>query len=204
MGASLLSVVVAKELHHALDFRPRLPTVVFHSVITSTSGSSGDGALAQATQGRRRSPAGPAGALARQVRSVDSQGSQEGTHRSKRAFTTTRSATILVITAKYPSTFLGAGRHCKESSRFQRGSRSQAHDSVVSFIFLSLARYYPKNSDEDHFGSPTFEQRFTSIFEQSYGCTLWYSQEYYRTTGAFNWNTRVASLRFNSCKGGAE
>lgn len=36
------------------------------------------------------------------------------------------------------------------------------------------------------------------------GCTLWYSQEYYKTTGAFNWNTRVASLRFNSCKGGAE
>jgi len=25
-----------------------------------------------------------------------------------------------------------------------------------------------------------------------------------QTTGAFNWNTRVASLRFNSCKGGAE
>src|SRR5882724_8129377 len=24
------------------------------------------------------------------------------------------------------------------------------------------------------------------------GCTLWYSQEYYKTTGAFNWNTRVA------------
>jgi hypothetical protein len=32
------------------------------------------------------------------------------------------------------------------------------------------------------------------------GCTFWYSQEYYKTTGAFNWNTRIASLRFNSCK----
>jgi hypothetical protein len=32
------------------------------------------------------------------------------------------------------------------------------------------------------------------------GCTLWYSQEYYRTTGAFNWSTRVASLKFNSCR----
>jgi len=32
------------------------------------------------------------------------------------------------------------------------------------------------------------------------GCTLWYSQEYYRTTGAFNWSTRVAALKFNSCR----
>jgi hypothetical protein len=32
------------------------------------------------------------------------------------------------------------------------------------------------------------------------GCTFWYSQEYYKATGAFNWNTRIASLRFNSCK----
>jgi hypothetical protein len=31
------------------------------------------------------------------------------------------------------------------------------------------------------------------------GCTFWYSQEYYKTTGAFNWNTRVASFKFNGC-----
>ncbi len=61
-----------------------------------------------------------------------------------------------------------SGPPLRRSSRFQPGSRSQTHDSVVSFIFLSLPRYYPKNSDEDHFGSPTFDQRFTSIFEQSY------------------------------------
>jgi hypothetical protein len=32
------------------------------------------------------------------------------------------------------------------------------------------------------------------------GCTFWYSQEYYKTTGAFNWNTRIASFKFPSCK----
>ena len=32
------------------------------------------------------------------------------------------------------------------------------------------------------------------------GCTFWYSQEYYKTTGAFNWSTRVASFRFNGCQ----
>lgn len=32
------------------------------------------------------------------------------------------------------------------------------------------------------------------------GCTFWYSQEYYKTTGAFNWSTRVASFKFNGCK----
>jgi len=32
------------------------------------------------------------------------------------------------------------------------------------------------------------------------GCTFWYSQEYYKTTGAFNWSTRIASFKFNSCK----
>jgi hypothetical protein len=31
-------------------------------------------------------------------------------------------------------------------------------------------------------------------------CTLWYTQEYYATTGSFNWATRVGSLKFNSCK----
>jgi hypothetical protein len=32
------------------------------------------------------------------------------------------------------------------------------------------------------------------------GCTFWYSQEYYKTTGPFNWSTRIASFKFNSCK----
>ncbi len=30
-------------------------------------------------------------------------------------------------------------------------------------------------------------------------CTFWYSQEYYKTTGSFNWNTRVTSFKFASC-----
>ncbi len=30
-------------------------------------------------------------------------------------------------------------------------------------------------------------------------CTLWYTQEYYKTTGSFNWTTRIASFSFNSC-----
>ncbi len=32
-------------------------------------------------------------------------------------------------------------------------------------------------------------------------CTLWYTQEYYATTGSFNWATRIGSFKFNSCKG---
>jgi hypothetical protein len=32
------------------------------------------------------------------------------------------------------------------------------------------------------------------------GCTFWYSQEYYKTTGGFNWSTRIASFKFDSCK----
>ena len=31
-------------------------------------------------------------------------------------------------------------------------------------------------------------------------CTFWYTQEYYKTSGSFNWSTRIASFKFNSCK----
>jgi len=31
-------------------------------------------------------------------------------------------------------------------------------------------------------------------------CTFWYTQEYYKTTGAFNWSTRIAAFKFDSCK----
>jgi hypothetical protein len=30
-------------------------------------------------------------------------------------------------------------------------------------------------------------------------CTLWYTQEYYKTTGSFNWSTRITSFKFRSC-----
>jgi hypothetical protein len=30
-------------------------------------------------------------------------------------------------------------------------------------------------------------------------CTFWYAQEYYKTTGAFNWATRLASFKFTGC-----
>jgi hypothetical protein len=30
-------------------------------------------------------------------------------------------------------------------------------------------------------------------------CTFWYTQEYYKTTGSFNWNTRMASFKFTGC-----
>jgi hypothetical protein len=32
-------------------------------------------------------------------------------------------------------------------------------------------------------------------------CTFWYTQEYYATTGSFNWSTRIGSFKFNTCKG---
>ena len=31
-------------------------------------------------------------------------------------------------------------------------------------------------------------------------CTLWFTSEYEKQTGAFNWKTRIASIRFQSCK----
>ena len=30
-------------------------------------------------------------------------------------------------------------------------------------------------------------------------CTFWYTQEYYKTTGSFNWTTRIVSFKFQSC-----
>jgi uncharacterized repeat protein (TIGR01451 family) len=30
-------------------------------------------------------------------------------------------------------------------------------------------------------------------------CTFWYTQEYYSTTGAFNWRTRIGNFKFPSC-----
>ena len=31
------------------------------------------------------------------------------------------------------------------------------------------------------------------------GCTFWYTQMYYQTSGAFNWQTRVGSFKYPSC-----
>jgi hypothetical protein len=33
-------------------------------------------------------------------------------------------------------------------------------------------------------------------------CTFWYTQEYMRTTGSFNWNTRIANFKFPNCGSG--
>jgi len=30
-------------------------------------------------------------------------------------------------------------------------------------------------------------------------CTFWFTGEYYKTTGRFNWATRIASIKFDSC-----
>jgi hypothetical protein len=32
-------------------------------------------------------------------------------------------------------------------------------------------------------------------------CTFWYTQEYYQTTGSFNWSTRISAFKFDDCKG---
>src|SRR5258706_14856863 len=34
-------------------------------------------------------------------------------------------------------------------------------------------------------------------------CTFWYTQEYMKTTGAFNWNTRISTFKFPTCGGAA-
>jgi hypothetical protein len=31
-------------------------------------------------------------------------------------------------------------------------------------------------------------------------CTFWYTQEYYVSTGSFNWATRVGAFKFDTCK----
>jgi hypothetical protein len=33
-------------------------------------------------------------------------------------------------------------------------------------------------------------------------CTFWFTQEYYVSTGSFNWATRIGSFKFDSCKPG--
>ncbi len=34
-------------------------------------------------------------------------------------------------------------------------------------------------------------------------CTFWYTNEYMKTTGSFNWNTRIANFKFAGCGGAA-
>jgi len=34
-------------------------------------------------------------------------------------------------------------------------------------------------------------------------CTFWYTQEYMTTTGSFNWNTRIATVKFPNCGSGS-
>ncbi len=34
-------------------------------------------------------------------------------------------------------------------------------------------------------------------------CTFWYTNEYMKTTGSFNWNTRIANFKFSNCGGAA-
>ncbi len=31
-------------------------------------------------------------------------------------------------------------------------------------------------------------------------CTFWYTQEYYKISGSFNWSTRITAFKFDSCK----
>jgi hypothetical protein len=33
-------------------------------------------------------------------------------------------------------------------------------------------------------------------------CTFWYTQEYYTSTGSFNWATRIGAFKFDNCKAG--
>jgi hypothetical protein len=35
-------------------------------------------------------------------------------------------------------------------------------------------------------------------------CTFWYTDEYLKTTGAFNWNTRIANFKFPNCGNAAD
>ena len=30
-------------------------------------------------------------------------------------------------------------------------------------------------------------------------CTMWYTNEYIKTTGSFNWSTRITSFKFSGC-----
>jgi hypothetical protein len=31
-------------------------------------------------------------------------------------------------------------------------------------------------------------------------CNFWYTQQYIKQTGSFNWNTRIAQFRFRNCE----
>jgi len=37
------------------------------------------------------------------------------------------------------------------------------------------------------------------VIDPSDDCTFWYTQEYYKTTDSFDWNTRITAFKFDSC-----
>src|SRR5205814_10332188 len=39
------------------------------------------------------------------------------------------------------------------------------------------------------------------VLDPSNDCTFWYTNEYYETTGSFDWHTRIGSFTFPSCLG---
>ena len=153
-----MSVVVAKELHHALDFRRRLPTVrrrlptvVFHSFIASASGS-------RAVTERLLKPPKDGGdrpswsctlngvsrfGFHRRQKSCQLQLAlirrESDPPREKRLEVTKYICRALQRRIEIGNAF-SSGPPLRRSSRFQPGSRSQTHDSIVSFIFLSSPR----------------------------------------------------------------
>ena len=40
------------------------------------------------------------------------------------------------------------------------------------------------------------------VLDPADDCTFWYTQQYYQTTGSFDWNTRVGSFKYPSCTAG--
>jgi hypothetical protein len=41
---------------------------------------------------------------------------------------------------------------------------------------------------------------YSSMAIDADGCTFWYAQEYYTVPAGFNWQTRLASFKFNGCQ----
>jgi len=69
--------------------------------------------------------------------------------------------------------------------------------AILSVLVFFTAFFAIAARAQDSSGSPTVLHEIKRNLSPG---SFWYSQEYMQTTGSFNWSTRIASFKFNSCR----
>jgi hypothetical protein len=91
------------------------------------------------------------------------------------------------------------------------GASASSTTVMPSVVYTGRTPTDPKNKMESPFvvvkgtgvQTSTFNRwgDYSSMaIDPSDDCTFWYTQEYYKTTGSFNWNTRINSFKFPGCQ----